>query len=118
MSAVDGEDLKLLRGNMTHPAGNLSGLPISKASYGALEVDESRLSHGKVIDGADGEPAANVRAPLYRRRKQISGDRNSEHGSHDCIQEHGDFEQERPARVRSCLSLGRQIVIAGLSGML
>ena len=112
MCAVDGEDLKLLRRNTPYPARYFGCFAIAKARDWACEVDEPRLTDGKIVDRAKRNPATGAGGFLHRGTEQIAGERHRQHGAHRGIQQHGHLKEKAPPGVGSRLFLGRRSVVA------
>ena len=107
MGAVDGKHLELLPGDAPNPAGNLRSLSVTQALDRTDEVDQRRLTGGKVVERSDGNPGTRIVIFLERRAKQIADYRDGEGQADRAIQGDRYFEQELAACVRRCLPLRR-----------
>jgi hypothetical protein len=108
MRAIDGEYLKLLSGDTSHPAWNVAGLSIPLGRYGVAVVHEARFPLRKFIDLAQIDPRV-IRGGLPESRAQeISKYWHRYHCAYGGIQEQRNLEEEHATRV-SCAFRGRRL---------
>src|ERR1700761_9050946 len=99
MSAVYCEDLKLLFGDMTHPASDTVGFAVPLPTHWIGEFRQTSLSDRKCVDRPERDPGLVCVIGLHGR-EQIPEDWHSNRATDHSIDECADREEQPPTRHR------------------
>jgi hypothetical protein len=94
MRAVDGEDLKLLAGYMTHPAGYFASFSIPGRCDWVPITHQACLPFRELAHGAERDPGVIAGTLLKSWAQKIAQNRHSQHGAHGSIQKNGQLEEK------------------------
>src|ERR1700680_4544051 len=99
MRAIDRKDLEFLTINITHPAGNICGLPIRWIHEWVSIGCEARLDSRKPTQRAKREPGFIPRPPPANHgRKNIAHDGNRKDHADGSIEEKSELHQHPTSR--------------------
>src|SRR3989442_15236510 len=99
MCAINGEHLKPVARDVTHPARDRGRRTVPRDADGILVRRQARLAGGESTDRTQLDPRLPVSAPAGRA-EDVADDPDADEGGTQHVQENAEAKKKAPARLR------------------